>query len=88
MRGRNEQLVRVLQMLGDLGRRGGCDVYELAARYETSTRTIRRDLDALMNAGIPLKREAGDGSRVRWSIDLESPRARELARLARLPQHE
>lgn len=82
-RGRNEQLVRVLQLLGDLSRRGGCDLYELASRYETTTRTIRRDLDALLGAGIPLKREAGEGSRLRWSLDLDSSRARELASLAR-----
>ena len=82
-RGRNEQLVRVLQLLGDLSRRGGCDLYELANRYETTTRTIRRDLDALLGAGIALKREAGEGSRLRWSLDLDSPRARDLASLAR-----
>ncbi|MFO0598700.1 MAG: DeoR family transcriptional regulator [Myxococcaceae bacterium] len=82
MRGRNEQIVRVLQLLGDLTRRDGWDLYELADRYETSTRTIRRDLDALANAGIPLKRVAGEGSRLRWCLDLESPKARELAQLA------
>ncbi len=80
--GRNEQLVRVLQLVSDLARRGGCDLYELAARYGTTTRTIRRDLDAIAGAGIPLKREAGEGSRLRWSLDLDASRARELAAIA------
>ena len=83
-RGRNDQLVRVLQLLSDLARPGGRDLYELASRHQTTTRTIRRDLDALSCAGIALKREAGEGSRLRWSLDLESPRARELARIARI----
>jgi predicted DNA-binding transcriptional regulator YafY len=87
-RGRNEQLVRVLQLLSELAVRGGRDLYELAALYGTTTRTIRRDLDAISGAGIPLKREAGDGSRLRWSLDLDSPRGREVANIARTAQGE
>jgi predicted DNA-binding transcriptional regulator YafY len=79
---RNEQLVRVLQLLSDLGQRSGCDIYSLAERYGTSTRTIRRDLEALAGVGIPLKQQAGDGSRLLWSIDLETPRARQLVAVA------
>lgn len=86
--GRNDQLVRVLHLLIDLTRPGGCDLYELASRYHTSTRTIRRDLDALSCAGIALRSEAGEGSRLRWSLDLESPRGRELARIARITPSE
>ncbi len=77
--GRNEQLVRVLQLISDLARKGGCDLYELAERHGTTTRTIRRDLEAIAGAGIPLKREAGEGSRLRWSLDLDAARAREVA---------
>ena len=51
--GRNDQVVRVLRLLHDLERVGGCDVYELAERYGTTTRTVRRDLDAVAEAGIP-----------------------------------
>ncbi len=72
----------MLQLLSDLGQRSGCDIYALAERYGTSTRTIRRDLDALAGVGIPLKRQAGEGSRLRWSLDLEAPRARELYSVA------
>ncbi len=67
--GRNDQVVRILGLLRDLERLGGCDVYELAQRYGTTTRTIRRDLDALEASGVPLKKEPGEGSRVRWSLD-------------------
>lgn len=67
--GRNDQVVRILKLLHDLERLGGCDLYELATRYATTTRTVRRDLEALEEAGIPLKKEAGEGSKVRWSLD-------------------
>lgn len=67
--GRNDQVVRILQLLHDLERLGGCDVYELAERYGTTTRTVRRDLAAITEAGIPLKRTQGEGSRALWSID-------------------
>ena len=66
---RNDQVVRILHLLRDLERLGGCDLYELATHYGTTTRTIRRDLEALEEAGIPLKKEPGEGSKVRWSLD-------------------
>lgn len=77
--GRNEQLTRVLQLLTDLSSRGGFDLYTLAERHGTSTRTIRRDLDAIAGAGIPLNQQPGEGSRLRWSLDLQNVRAREIA---------
>ena len=66
---RNDQVVRILHLLRDLERLGGCDLYELATHYGTTTRTIRRDLEALEEAGIPLKKEPGEGSKVRWALD-------------------
>jgi predicted DNA-binding transcriptional regulator YafY len=81
--GRNEQLVRLLQVLSELATPGGCDLYELAERHGTTTRTIRRDLDAIAGAGIPLKRGAGEGSRLKWSLDFDAPRARQMAAIAR-----
>jgi predicted DNA-binding transcriptional regulator YafY len=66
--GRNDQIVRVLQILRDLDQLRGLDVYELANRYGTTTRTIRRDLDALEQAGFPLAFEL-DGARKLWRID-------------------
>lgn len=69
---RNEQVVRILRILRDLDRVGGSDLYELSERYGTTTRTVRRDLEAIAEAGIPLVNEAGDGSRKRWRLDPEA----------------
>ncbi len=67
--GRNDQVVRILRLLRHLNRLGGCDVYELAQEYGTTTRTVWRDFDALEAAGLPLKREPGEGARMRFSLD-------------------
>lgn len=80
-RDRNEQLVRVLRLVNDLAARGGCDVYELAERHETTTRTIRRDLEALESVGVPLARKLSDGGRMRWWIDLDELRQRGMESL-------
>ncbi len=64
---RNEQLVRILSILRDLDRLGGADLYELAERYGTTVRTIRRDLDALQDVGLPLVEES-EGKRKRWRV--------------------
>jgi predicted DNA-binding transcriptional regulator YafY len=61
------QLVRALQILRDLDRLGGVDLYELAERHGTTVRTIRRDLDALEQAGLPLV-EQREGKRKRWQV--------------------
>lgn len=65
--GRNEQLLRLLGVLRAVDRAGGCDLYELAEQFGATTRTIRRDLEALEAAGLPLVKER-DGKRVRWRI--------------------
>ena len=66
---RNAQLVRILRIVRDLSRLGGVDLYELAERYGSTVRTIRRDLDALQEAGLPLISEPDPtGKRKRWSI--------------------
>lgn len=80
-KGRNEQLIRVLRLVSDLATRGGCDIYELAERHETTTRTIRRDLQALESVGVPLARTIADGGRVRWGIDPNELRQRGLESL-------
>lgn len=76
---RNAQLVRMLALFRDLARREGCDLYDLAARHQVTPRTIRRDLDALAEAGVPLVDE-DDGRRKRWRIVHQDPR-RQLASL-------
>lgn len=66
--GRNAQVVRILNVLRDLDQLGGMDLYELAERHGTSVRTIRRDLEALQEAGLPLGEESIDGKKKRWQI--------------------
>lgn len=78
--GRNDQVVRVLAVLRDLDRLGGVTVYELAERYGTDVRTIRRDLSALEQAGFPLDSAERDGPRKRYRIDARAA----LGRLASL----
>ncbi|MFP6683160.1 MAG: transcriptional regulator [Polyangiaceae bacterium] len=66
---RNAQLVRVLSILRDISRFGGVDIYELAERYGVTERTIRRDLDALEGAGLPIESEPDPtSSKKRWRI--------------------
>jgi len=69
---RNDQVVRILRLIRDLARIGASDLYQLAERYGTTTRTIRRDFDALRECGIPVLSEPGEGARVRWYIDTSS----------------
>jgi predicted DNA-binding transcriptional regulator YafY len=71
---RNALIVRLLALVADLSRRDGCDLYELAARHRVTVRTIRRDLDALAEAGVPLLDEE-DGRRKRWRIEGADARA-------------
>jgi predicted DNA-binding transcriptional regulator YafY len=69
---RNEQVVRILRILHQLDRLGGCTIYELAEANGTTTRTIRRDLDALQEAGIPLVGDPGDDGKKRWRLDADA----------------
>lgn len=64
---RNAQVERILAILRDLDRLDGVDLYELAERHGTVVRTIRRDLEALQAAGLPLTEER-DGKRKRWRV--------------------
>lgn len=57
---RTERLYAIAEELraaGPAGRTGGW----LARRLEVSTRTIKRDIDALLQAGVPLWAQAGPG---------------------------
>jgi predicted DNA-binding transcriptional regulator YafY len=66
--------------LRELDRLGGVDLYELAQRYGTTTRTIRRDFAALEEAGLPLVEDASDGRKKRWRVDYQGQQ-RKLAEL-------
>jgi proteasome accessory factor B len=77
--GRNEQLVRLLQILRDLDRFRGQTIDEIAERYGTSRKTVRRDLDAIEAAGLPLECER-DGSRKLWRLEFKD-KLRQLSSL-------
>jgi predicted DNA-binding transcriptional regulator YafY len=65
---RNAEVIRQWSILRELesSRRGTID--ELAARTGVSTRTIRRDLEALQAAGFPLFDEVHDGKKY-WTLE-------------------
>lgn len=74
-RGRNGQLERVLRVMRDLMRMGGTDLHELAERYGTNIKTIRRDLEAIQAAGMPVEPdESPAGKKKRWKLDAREDR--------------
>ncbi len=74
-RGRNGQLERVLRVMRDLMRMGGTDLHELAERYGTNVKTIRRDLEAIQAAGLQVEPdEEPAGKKKRWKLDVREDR--------------
>ena len=69
---RNAEVIRQWTILREIEnvRGGGVTIDELAAMCDVTTRTIRRDLQALEEAGFPLydDRSADDG-RTRWRVN-------------------
>lgn len=78
--GRNNQIERILQILRQLDRAGGTTLYELAQTFGATVRTVRRDIDALRAAGLPIEEEPGDGRAKRWRIPY-SDRMRKVSSL-------
>lgn len=70
--GRNAEVIRQWTILREIERRrgAGATIDELAALCDVTTRTIRRDIQALEEAGFPLydDRSNSDG-RTRWHIN-------------------
>jgi predicted DNA-binding transcriptional regulator YafY len=69
---RNAEVIRQWTILREIeGARGaGVTIDDLAARCAVSTRTIRRDLQALEEAGFPLfDDKSRDDGRTRWTIN-------------------
>jgi predicted DNA-binding transcriptional regulator YafY len=65
---RNRQVVRELQLLLTLERsRYGRSLQELALEFGVTDRTIRRDLEALEAAGVPLIDNENPHER-RWRV--------------------
>lgn len=66
---RNKQLGRALQILAALARTGtGATLHELAQSFGCNQRTIRRDLDALREAGFVLETDGVAEGRKRWRL--------------------
>ena len=67
-RGRGVSLVRLLKMARELERSRYRTIHGLASTYAVSSRTIRRDLIVLSEAGLPVRCEFTDGKK-RWWIE-------------------
>jgi predicted DNA-binding transcriptional regulator YafY len=67
---RNQEVIRQWKVLHALeSSRHGATIAALADDLEVTTRTIRRDLAALQEAGFPLFDERDDEGRVHWRLD-------------------
>ena len=69
---RNAEVIRQWTILREIerARMTGVTIDELAARCDVTTRTIRRDLQALEEAGFPLYDDRShDDGRTRWTIN-------------------
>ena len=67
---RNQEVIRQWRLLHALeSSRHGATIDALASDLEVTTRTIRRDLAALQEAGFALYDEQDDQGRVRWRLD-------------------
>lgn len=67
---RNAEVIRQWQILREIEtRRTGVTIHELADQVEVSTRTIRRDLQALQEAGFAVYDEGGENETKRWRLD-------------------
>jgi predicted DNA-binding transcriptional regulator YafY len=67
---RNQEVIRQWKILHALeSSRHGATIDALADELDVTTRTIRRDLAALQEAGFALYDERDDNGRARWRID-------------------
>ena len=67
---RNQEVIRQWKMLHALAAsRHGTTIPALADELNVTTRTIRRDLTALQEAGFPLFDERDEDRGVRWRLD-------------------
>src|SRR5438552_10075905 len=69
---RNAEVIRQWTILREIerARHGGVTIDDLASQCDVTTRTIRRDLQALEEAGFPLYDDRShDDGRTRWAIN-------------------
>jgi predicted DNA-binding transcriptional regulator YafY len=73
---RNAEVIRQWQILREIeGRRTGVTIHELAQQTGVSTRTIRRDLQALQEAGFAVYDEGDENETKRWRLESQPFRA-------------
>jgi len=66
---RNAEVIRQWQVLREIeSRRTGVTIHELATLVKVSTRTIRRDLQALQEAGFSVYDEGDENETKRWRL--------------------
>lgn len=66
---RNRQVVRQWQILRALGSRSDVTIARLSEDLGVTSRTVRRDLDALQEAGFPLVDEViSEAGQKRWRL--------------------
>ncbi len=69
---RNAEVIRQWQILREIeARRAGVTIHELATLVDVSTRTIRRDLQALQEAGFSIYDEGEENETKRWRLDAQ-----------------
>ena len=69
---RNAEVIRQWQILREIeSSRVGVTIHDLAASTGVSTRTIRRDLQALQEAGFALFDEGEENETKRWKLDAQ-----------------
>ena len=67
---RNAEVIRQWQVLREIeARRTGVTIHDLAGLVRVSTRTIRRDLQALQEAGFAIYDEGDTNETKRWRLD-------------------
>ena len=66
--GRNSELIRQWTVLQRIATKRGQTIPKLATDLAVSTRTIRRDLEALQVAGFPVYDEMVDGAKF-WRLE-------------------
>lgn len=73
---RNAEVIRQWQILRQIeAQRAGVTIHDLARLVEVSTRTIRRDLQALQEAGFAVYDEGDEHETKRWRLDAQPFRA-------------
>lgn len=75
---RNAEVIRQWQVLREIeARRTGVTIHELARLAKVSTRTIRRDLQALQEAGFAVFDEGEENETKRWKLEAQPFRSLE-----------